>query len=262
MKINRKELEKDLQEIYTPLSVAREEIQRRWNDKELEKKMKVFLQGDVPDFLQEEPKAYMARHIASPNFECIRFLKLAEKINLSPVIPEFRDDKFVFINPVKYYLANLRVAKGDCDSETMKIVDENCFNGKKVCDTETLWGERLMEFHHRIFQNVFKIRDDSVVFDISDWLRINGRKSDKFYIHFLSLFIRNAVLFENFLASGEEGDMFRNIILPSFKKVEEIFGCKPLVVQLLPGDSEQDLHWYSYGSEVAESVPGKLMSSK
>ncbi|MDR3559494.1 MAG: hypothetical protein P4L58_03780 [Candidatus Pacebacteria bacterium] len=33
------DLRKELLEIYTPLSVAKEEIWRRWNDKELRKKV-------------------------------------------------------------------------------------------------------------------------------------------------------------------------------------------------------------------------------
>ncbi len=38
----------DIKEIYTPLSVAKKEIWRRWNDKELRKKVEDFLGGDMP----------------------------------------------------------------------------------------------------------------------------------------------------------------------------------------------------------------------
>lgn len=40
----------DIKEIYTPLSVAKKEIWRRWNDKELRKKVEDFLGGDVKNF--------------------------------------------------------------------------------------------------------------------------------------------------------------------------------------------------------------------
>lgn len=238
----------DIKEIYTPLSVAKKEIWRRWNDKKLRKKVEDFLGGDVPDFLKKEPRAYLPRHIASPNFECVRFFELSKKINLKPVIPEFKNDKFIVINPVKYYLANLRIEnKGSV--EVLKIVNEDYFNGKKFCDTETLWGEKLIEFHHKIFKDSFD-KENRIIFDISDWFNVNGRKSDKFYIYFLSLFVRNAVLFENYLDSGEEGEMVKNIVSPAFYEIEKIFGCKPLIVRLLPEESEKELHWYSYQDKI------------
>lgn len=42
----------DIKDIYTPLSVAEKEVWRRWNDKELRKKVEDFLGGDVPEFLK------------------------------------------------------------------------------------------------------------------------------------------------------------------------------------------------------------------
>ena len=43
------EEEFDIKDIYTPLSVAKKEIWRRWNDKELRKKVEKFLGGDIPE---------------------------------------------------------------------------------------------------------------------------------------------------------------------------------------------------------------------
>lgn len=235
--------------LYTPLSVAREEIWRRWNNKELKKKVDDFLEGDMPEFLKYEPKAYLGRQIASPNFECIRFLELSDEIGLNPVIPEFKKDKYTMINPVKYYFANLRVENEDKTHNVINIVDEDYFNGKKLCDVKTLWGEDLIQFHHEMFRNNFNDFENNI-FDISEWFSKNGRRSGKFYIYLLSLFVRNAVLFENYLDSGEEGELFRKIVLPSFRKVEEIFGCKPLIVQLLPEESEKNPHWYSYDNKI------------
>ena len=49
---NKTEKEFDIKDIYTPLSVAKKEIWRRWNDKELRKKVEDFLGGDIPEVLK------------------------------------------------------------------------------------------------------------------------------------------------------------------------------------------------------------------
>ena len=63
-------------DIYTPLSVAKKEIWRKWNDKKLRKKVEYFLEGNISEFLKDEPTAYLARHIVSPNFEFSCFFVL------------------------------------------------------------------------------------------------------------------------------------------------------------------------------------------
>ena len=52
-KIDEKTEEFDIKDIYTPLSVAKKEIWRRWNDKELRKKVENFLGGDLPEVLKK-----------------------------------------------------------------------------------------------------------------------------------------------------------------------------------------------------------------
>ena len=42
-------LRKELMSIYTPLEEAKKEIWRRWNDKELRKKIDDFSKNDIPD---------------------------------------------------------------------------------------------------------------------------------------------------------------------------------------------------------------------
>ena len=104
---DQKELREELNKIYTPLSVAKKEIQRRWKDKKLRKKVEDFLGRDVPDELKKDPKAVLVRHIASPNNEFIRFLNLSELIGLKPKCMEYQHDKFRAENQDKYYLGKL-----------------------------------------------------------------------------------------------------------------------------------------------------------
>jgi len=54
----KKEEEVDIKEIYTPLSVAKKEIWKRWNDKALRKKVEDFLGGDLPPHQKSDGKNF------------------------------------------------------------------------------------------------------------------------------------------------------------------------------------------------------------
>lgn len=92
--------------IYTPLEEAKEEIWRRWNNQELKNEVTHYL-GTVPSVFEAEPRAYLARNIVSPDNECRKFLKEAKRINLTPILGEFSDDKFVSMNRDKLGLAKM-----------------------------------------------------------------------------------------------------------------------------------------------------------
>jgi hypothetical protein len=243
-------LRKELDEIYTPLSEAKEEIWKRWNNKELKKEVSKFLNNDIPEFLKDKPKAYLARQVATPNFEFFQFLKLAVHSNLEIVCPGFIEDKFSSNNPNKYYLGKMLFHNGTGKNggqkiNNMKIINFNESEGKKIKDVKTLWGEGLAEFHYRILNALVPDIKDKV-FDISSWLKRRGSSADKFYENFLALFICNGVLFENFLLDKEEGYFTKKIILKTFKKLRDKFKIKPLVVNLLSVKNESDLCWFYY----------------
>jgi hypothetical protein len=101
----------DHTEFYTPLEQAKEEIWKRWRDKDLRLKVEEFL-GDIPQPFQEAPKAVLSRQIGTPNFEFFRFLELSSKANLSPLITEYINDKFVTNNVDKLALAKMPFYKG------------------------------------------------------------------------------------------------------------------------------------------------------
>jgi len=241
------ELREEIDSIYTPLSVAKEEIWRRWNDEELRKKVNIFINGDVPDFLKDAPKAYLARQVLTPNFDFFQFLKLAVFSGLDFVCPEFIEDKFSAKNSSKYFLGKMffhngKGKRGGHKIGSIKIIDFNKSEGKKISELETLWGENLVEFHHKILNSLVPDINDKI-FDISSWLQRNGGSPDKFYRKFLALFICNGILFENFLLNKEEGHFTEEIILPIFKELEKEFGVKPLIVNALPIKNESGVYW-------------------
>jgi len=247
-----------LDEIYTPLEEAKEEIKRRWEDKELQKKVEIFLNGDIPNFLQDSPKAFLARHIASPNFEFLLFEELTNKAGLDFVIPEFINDKFVPENTSKYHLGKMffegKVGKnGSKEIITDLVLDFNKANGKPICELQALNGKSVVDFHHGLFE-FFKMNVGHKIHDFSGWLKKYDNNPEKFYKYFLAFFIRNGILFENFLLNKEEEKFTLQHVLPNIKLLMNEFGLKPLIVRLLPKEQEEDIHWYCYSKDLKNNI--------
>lgn len=237
-------------EIYTPFEDIKAEIDRRWKDEELHKKVEDFFRENQIKELQSEPRAVLSRTLATPNAELFYFLDLAEDLELNPLILEY-PDKFVAKNPDKYHLTRLffyRKAK-DLKSfpvSTSRIVDFNKHEGRKFSDIPTLWGENIVDFHHNLLYQAVPSLDGKVA-NFSNWFDSTRFSSKFYYLHFLSLFIRNGVLFDNFLIEDkEEGSFIQNKFLPSFREAQRIFGVKPLIYPLIPFDGEKHPHWLSY----------------
>lgn len=258
------DLEKELRDIYTPLSVAKKEIRRRWNDKELRKKVDDFLGVKIEDFFKEGPVACLGRNIASPTLEFNYFLELAKEISLRPLVIEHVKDKFVAKNSDKYHLAKLYFYDGDGKKRGSRVdainaIDFNKFQGKKINSIHTSWGENFVDFHHRILKCQFPSHCKETV-DISDILDLSRKGLSKCYDKYLAIFIYGGVLFENFLLSKDLEDFTHKIVVPSFTKLEKKFGVRPLIVPLSPIDDQDDLYWWCYPSSTREHVC-KLMKN-
>ncbi len=250
--------------IYTPLSVAKEEIWRRWNDKELRKKVEDFLGGDIPEVFLSEPRAILARHVASPNNETSWFLDMAEASGLKYVFLEYLQDKFTFRNLSKYYLGKLvfRDGVGKHAGDKLfveKIVDFNQAESKKICDVLTLSEMNLVDFHHELLRGN-GVNLDGAVFDMSEWYSKHGGVAKRYYEYYFALLICYGILFENYLSDKNEGSFVQEVITPAFKKVYGLFGVKPLVVSLVPKKSENDLVVYHYKSSLFKNLNFKESS--
>ncbi|EKE19467.1 MAG: hypothetical protein ACD_9C00004G0003 [uncultured bacterium] len=249
-----------VEDIYTPMSVAKEEIWRRWNDEELRKKVEDFLGGDIPHIFQENPKSFLVRHVTSPNKELIRFLDLNDCNLIEPFFLEFIDDKFTAKNSLKYALCKLVFhnglgKKGGDKIESEKIVFIDRCEGKKFKEMKTVWDENFVDFHHGMLREILPNCDNSIC-DISEWLTKKGKKSEKFYLQYLALFVCHGILFENFLISGNEKKLTEETVIPAVRELERIFGLKPLIVPLLPIEDESDPYWAYYPEKLKKSVKG------
>jgi hypothetical protein len=247
--------------VYTPIDEAMQELERRRGDHELENKISFNKDNNLPSPLQTGPRAVLFRHIATPNYELIRFMNIAEMAGLRPLILEYTSDIFYSVNKCKYFLANLPFYKGIDKTSKIKveyknIIDFNSSNSKPLADIKTLWGQRLVDFHHEFFLKYFH-RHKENIFDLSDWLKQNGKCSKGYYKLFLSLFLNNAILFENFLLDGPELKFTKDVILPALIEIRRETGYKPLIVALEPTKVEDDLFWMCHTVEDKNFVKDK-----
>jgi hypothetical protein len=59
-----------------------------------------------------KPTAMLARHIASPNYELLWFVRLARRHGFRALVLEHTSDRFSSQNPVKHALAAMPIVRG------------------------------------------------------------------------------------------------------------------------------------------------------
>lgn len=251
----------NIEDIYTPIEQAGRILQERWNDIELKKKVSVFLNDDIPDLMRSAPHSCIVRHLASPDAEFRRFLELADKVGLSPICLEYLQDKFVSNNEDKYYFGRMLFdfglgKKGGRRLISSTVINFDESNGKKFCDVKTLWNENFVDFHHQILKESLPNRQ-IITQDISPWLKRNGGVAEKYYEKYLLLFVCYGILFENFLLSGEEAKLTKNLVINNIEKIKEKFGYAPIIVKV-DDSSEGDLYWYSYQDFLKKGIDDKI----
>jgi len=250
-------------DIYTPLEEAKEEIWKRCENQRLKEKVAEFI-VDIPPPLNKEPRAVLDRHIISLNNEFSHFSNLATRINLKPVGLEYLNDKFCALNRDKLFLAKMPFLRkvnnnGNKAFQYKIIINFDRSEKDRISKLKTMWGENLTIFHHRMLsQHSPQIE----LYDASSWYKSNGGKAENYYVNFLSLFICNGVLFENFVTNSEEEKFAIRVVYPALMEVKRIFGVKPLIVPLLPHDKASDKYWYCYSEKVGKEVLRCLESCK
>ncbi len=256
--------------VLTPLLGAAEELRRRQMDPHLRKKVEDYLKDDIPDHFRKEPILYLARHIATPNFETLRFLHLTEPLDMSAIIGQDVNDKFVpSDNLLKRALGKLSISKGISHKDknfhehfaNVTVIDFNSSSGKQLKDVRTLWGEDLVGFHNRLFRTICK--NDVRIVDDSAWIDRQERgKLLEHYKRFLALFIVHGILFED-IELEHEGEIrfIQKILIPAFQFVEKKFGVRPLISQLIPTSVESPRFWLSYPHVVQDAIQKKRVVS-
>ncbi|HRY31191.1 MAG TPA: hypothetical protein P5328_02275 [Candidatus Paceibacterota bacterium] len=248
-----------VEDIYTDPKEAVAELKRRQKNPELIKKVEEYLKGDIPEPLVnflEKPKMVLFRNIFTPDYELDIFLKYAKEIGAQPILFEYTDDMFVAKNEDKYALGKLMFylntdKEGHVNTKNLKIIDFNDSERKNIRDIKTLWGESLVDFHHRILAHFFSDKKLHI-YDCSAWFHRNGGHPDGYYYKIFSLFICHAIMFENFRSSGTEGEFFRKIFLPIYSETVNFFGFKPIICRIQPPEEENNRKWWGYPKDRME----------
>ncbi len=258
--IEKKEFDKT---VYFPLTEAVAELSKRGNNKELDSYIERTVPEKIPSVLRGKKSLVLFRHVATTNYEIIRFLSLVNAFNdLDSFILEYTSDKFLDRNELKHALGRLRFHKGfnklgEEVCEKKVVINFNKSNNTPISEVETFWGEKLVDFHHELFFRRFPNFKGNVC-DVSDWVRSVGDGAKTYYKHFLSLFLKDAILFENFLLEGKEKQFTQSVILPAIREITEESGFRPLIVALEPTDIEGDKFWLSHPYDEKNFVEEKL----
>ena len=240
----------NVDDIYTPIGEAREEIKRRWNDLVLKKKVEEFLGYDyLPDYFFQQPHAISIEDVATPNLYCWTFIARAHKAGLEPLHFEYLDDIFVTTNHDKASIAKMHFYHGLDDHGNMigsvhRVINlDGSEEKKKIRDIKTLTGDSLADFHHKLLLKNFP---DAKIFDGTEWFKSKGGNARNYYTYVLAMAVCHGVLFENFLNYDYEAKLVSDILMPAFEEVERMFGYRPLIVSVAPTHEHLAKQWLAY----------------
>jgi hypothetical protein len=135
------------------------------------------------------------------------------------------------------------------------VIDFNKSTGKSIGELTASCHVPLVDFHHMLFENVTGLAVEDVCIDGTPWFKANGGVAEHYYTSLLSFFIRDAILFDNFMLNSKEKRFTTQIVLPAFQEVTKRFGVRPLIVQLLPGEDELRAFWDEYPKKVEALIP-------
>ncbi len=213
--------------------------------------------------LASRPYAVLFRNVATPNFELERFDSLASSMGLTPLVLEFHQDKFVTRNPAKLALARMRFHAGTGRNggplpiRALTITDLRAADCLPLCQATTNWDQGLVPFHHELLRAHPDVRGVEIV-DGSPFCLSYPGGAASYYPEFFSLFVRHAILFENFLLTPSEQRFTTGIVIPAFNAATARHGCQPLICRLDPPESEGDPYWYQYPDALYEHVAAKI----
>ncbi|OGG57833.1 hypothetical protein A2853_00475 [Candidatus Kaiserbacteria bacterium RIFCSPHIGHO2_01_FULL_55_17] len=245
-------------DMFTNQRSALSELMERRKDLSLKRSVLQNLHPAGRTFLEKftRPCAVLFRQVASPTNEILRFLRIAGHAGLMPIILEYYGDKFVSAgNIYKRSLGKMPIYRhtgmdGRDIVEFRTVVDFNSYVGKPLSSVRCKNGTPLIDFHHKLLTKIAKLNIGKHCVDATEWFQGSGGSAHEYYEQFLTLFVRDAILFEVVLPTASEEEFARNVIAPAFASVERTYGLKPLIVELIPKNKAMRIYWDSYPKEV------------
>lgn len=239
-------------QLYVPLSMAREEIWKRWTNEDLKRQVRSYVPL-VPDIFEKNPFIALFRPIASPSFECDLAVEIAHLLGLDFVFCEYTDDVFCSRNQDKVFLGKKTYFKKDAKgniavSKKERIIDFQKSEGKKFREIETADGGNFVEKHHELFLQKYPKAN---IVDMS-FLKKSAGDAYTVYLYFFSFFTSYGILLENFLIHSDVGErkFTQDIILPAFQSVSNTYNFKPLISPILSYKVEDGYKVWQFYTEV------------
>lgn len=266
--IEKNSFKKLLTEVHTPLDEAIFEIQRRRADESLQRKVRNYLNGDIPaHFNQKTPVCYLSRHIATANEETLHFISRCQTHTpeLPIIIGQDPMDTFVPGNTLKHNLGKLPIFTGRTREDKpiyqkITIVDFNEANGKKLSEVRTICSKKLLDFHNNLLE--LTAPEGYCLVDESEWISRHYRGNlIEHYKHILALLLIHGIMFE-FYEEDEDEYFVKNVLIPAFRSVEKEFGVKPLITHLVEPTHTNDKDWNAYPSNLYATIKECLESNE
>ena len=232
-------------DIYSTLSVALAELERRKMSDLPKRVEKYFKSLPPPDFLEKKPFAIYAPSLVTPNLELMYLLSMLPHLSFRTEFLEYQQDKFVHINVTKRALGNLTFVKqglhgAKLPSSSVRVVDFDAYQGKPLTDVLTKSGEKLTDFHHRLLQK-HPTSTTIVPRDFSEWFRAASLfDSELSYLRYLGLFITDGILFGNFTSEKYESSFTLKKVIPAVERLISLFGVTPLIVPIEPPGTDEE----------------------
>lgn len=213
-----------------------------------------------PEILSQHvtgPTAVLARHLATPNYEMLWFLRLARRHGFRALIVEHSSDKFTAQNPTKRALATVpivtgRTEKGQPIVRRQRVVDLASAEGLRLDEIVTRSGERLLQYHHRKLSEVMG-REAPACIDLRELLPRGEMSPAKYYREFFGMLSGHLTLFEDFVADEQTAAFFQKTVLPAWRDVVILTGRRPQIVRLSPGRRATAQLWSAYPFAVADN---------
>ena len=236
-------------EMYVPIERALQRITRKSTTR-----CRNRPRGLLERCLAERSRAVLWRSIATPNNELLRFVSIARKYGLEPLVLEYQADVFHPDNPCKSALCTVETvsrhhAEQHSFSHKLTICDTAMASGRKLSSIRTYWGTSIVTFHHSLFdQSVGAMGVEHL--DASEWLTHHGPHPSDYYIHLMKLFLGRSILFESYLTDTAERMFTSSVVIPAFKRTLRECGEPPLICQLDPPEEEGSRYWLKYPTEM------------
>jgi hypothetical protein len=244
-------------DVFTPLEEAIAEISRRRKNPALVAAVREYLHDDIPPhFSQDKPILYLCRHIATPNYEALRFIEIGRSTDLPLVIGEDHKGIFVGNNRLKRALGKLPIVRGitrhrDEIIEYSTIVDFSTFQGSPLREVKTLTGTPLIEFHHALFKEIYPT--GFITTDESNWIDRNYRDNLlEQYKRTLALLVVNGIMLESY--APDEQRLVESVLVPAFTQITKDLGVHPLISELITQKLEEERDWNAYPGVLYKTI--------